>query len=566
MRILEKIANRLTTTRHALWLGAGISSPSGVPTVNVLRTRILQGLGMCNSDIQEYEQTNPPFESLMEVLMSASDCTMLFNVFQGMRPSLCHQVASQLVKRGLVQTICTTNFDTLLEDALHAHDVKFELYTSDKSFSSIDWSTQNVRVIKLHGTILDVDGLFLTIRRVAAQQHIEICKKVIQELFNNENKGGLIILGYSCSDHFDITPAARAVARSDRRVLYVSHDESTLRPATARLHESHPDNPFVDFEATSVTCATNDLLAVVERKLSKSTPLEDIPTSEWQTVVDRWLYSLDQERGKSFRNYIAGLVLKSANLWAKSNKQLNSAIERDLSEEIRPRTLLVMGNNYRDLGQKNKADKILRKAKSLANSKHQIHIEAKILNSLGIVYEDKRQHDTAIQLHLQALSLLDSIKNKQDIQDEELEGKCHGNLGIAYKNRNADGDLSRSLCHHQIAHKLAVRIGDKRSEGRTLGNIGLVYSAMHNVRKAIEYYEQAQTVAESLGDLLHVGIWLINAGEDLADDDPTKACKLLLQSKDIFSKLGQTDLVHQSETLLGQLNIHQSHLQNSHAT
>lgn len=548
MKQLDDIAGTFLTGRHALWVGAGISFASGVPTVNPLRSRILSGLGLDHDDIVEVERAKVPFEALFEVLLSVTDCRELLAVFRGGEPSLGHQVAAQLVKHGLVQTIVTTNFDVLIEDALRSERVEFAVYDSDESYTSINWVDEKARIIKLHGTILDIDELALTIRRVAARQRADLRAKVIVELLENENEGGLVVMGYSCSDHFDVSPAARVAARPDRRITYVAHDSSGACPLIAPLRETHPDNPFAGYDAVSVTCATEEFLSAIWRLLSGGAALPlQAPAPQWEPIVDAWLEIFDRLEMRGFRPYVAGLVLKAANLWTRSNQQLALAISVGLAGDTAARALLATGNNYRDLGEYDQAENILRRAADFARQGGHSQTEARILNSLGIVAEDRGEHDTAINFYGRALKL------SGDVSDRELEGKCHGNLGIAYKNRNADGDLLLALGHHDAAYKVAVEIGDKRSEGRTLGNIGLVYRAKKDVRTACEYYAKARAVAESLGDLLHVGIWLHNAGEDMSDVDPATARTLLARSKDIFANLGQAKFAQQSAEVLKQI-------------
>lgn len=545
MGSLDKVTEALITTRHALWLGAGISVASGVPTVRPLCSRILRGLGLRDSDIEDVVRAGVPFESLFEVLMSVADCTTLFEVFRGERPSLAHKFAARLAKHGLVRTILTTNFDALIEEALSDHGVEFDLFTSDEEFSSIDWASQKLRVIKLHGTIHDIKELVLTIRRVAARYRADVRGKVIRDLIENESDGGLVILGYSCSDHFDVSPAARAVARADRHVLLVSHDDSGATPVDAPLRESHPDNPFAAFNAMSVTCATENLLQATWQALCGHKPPSDQQlTAKWPTIVDSWLVNIDGGGSGGIRPYIAALVLKTSNLWERSNEELKKAIDKGLPNELTSRALLAMGNNYRDMGQHDKAEVTLLRAEGLARQAGQAGVGARILNSLGIVAEDKGERDVAIDFYLRALPLA------CEAADRELEGKCHGNLGIAYKNR---GDITLSLKHHNHAYEVAVDIGDKKSEGRTLGNIGLVYRARGNVEKSCEYYAEARRIAESLGDLLHVGIWLHNSAEDMANQNPIMAEKLLQRAMDIFSALGKNEFSQQSEEIRARL-------------
>jgi len=60
--------------------------------------------------------------------------------------------------------------------------------------------------------------------------------------------------------------------------------------------------------------------------------------------------------------------------------------------------------------------------------------------------------------------------------------------------------------------EIARAIGDRRSEGNTLGNLGIAYAALGNVRQAIAYYEQALAITREIGDRRGEGNALGNLG------------------------------------------------------
>jgi tetratricopeptide (TPR) repeat protein len=47
---------------------------------------------------------------------------------------------------------------------------------------------------------------------------------------------------------------------------------------------------------------------------------------------------------------------------------------------------------------------------------------------------------------------------------------------------------------------ISKEIGDRRSEGIWLGNLGNVFSYLGEVEKAIEYYEQALVIGKQIKD------------------------------------------------------------------
>jgi len=72
-----------------------------------------------------------------------------------------------------------------------------------------------------------------------------------------------------------------------------------------------------------------------------------------------------------------------------------------------------------------------------------------------------------------------------------------GKLGILY---HSLGEVARAIEYHEQALTIAREIGDRRGEGADLGNLGNAYSALGEVARAIEYYEQALTIAREIGD------------------------------------------------------------------
>ena len=359
-----------------------------------------------------------------------------------------------------------------------------------------------------------------------------------------------MILGYSCSDHFDVSPAARSAVQHDAQVLYVAHDSNCDRPVEARLRDFLPDNPFAGFDSTVLSCNTDVLLLTLAQQLPGDSILKVAQKETnwaWEKELEGWLKQLEVAAPAGIRSHIAGLLLKSANLWNRSNEYLYTSLREGVPESGVSRVLLAIGNNCRDSGKANEAAAILRVALHQGRKTKDAQSEARIINSLGIIAEDMGDHERAIDLYRQALDA------SREARDRELEGKCHGNLGIALKNRATGDDLYLALGHHLVALDIAKQIGDKRSEGRTLGNIGLVYRALKNVSTACEYYEAARDVAELLGDILHVGIWLHNMGEDVADDDPDRAKGLLERSAALFTDLGQAEFARESEGVLKRL-------------
>ncbi len=89
------------------------------------------------------------------------------------------------------------------------------------------------------------------------------------------------------------------------------------------------------------------------------------------------------------------------------------------------------------------------------------------------------------------------------------EGNHLGNLGLAY---SALGQVEKAISFYEQALAISREIGDRHGEGAELGNLGLAYSALGQVEKAISFYEQALAISREVGDRRGEGNHLGNLG------------------------------------------------------
>jgi CHAT domain-containing protein/Tfp pilus assembly protein PilF len=84
-----------------------------------------------------------------------------------------------------------------------------------------------------------------------------------------------------------------------------------------------------------------------------------------------------------------------------------------------------------------------------------------------------------------------------------------GNLGVAYESL---GQYERSINYYEQALSIAQEIGDRNMEGSTLGNLGITYDSLGQYATAIDYYEQVLAIAQKIGDRQGEGNHLGNLG------------------------------------------------------
>jgi tetratricopeptide (TPR) repeat protein len=102
-----------------------------------------------------------------------------------------------------------------------------------------------------------------------------------------------------------------------------------------------------------------------------------------------------------------------------------------------------------------------------------------------------------------------TLKAAQILKAKGSEGNALGNLGLAYADL---GEVRKAIEFQEQRIAIAREIGDRRGEGNALGNLGNAYLSLGEVRKAIEFYEQALLIDREFGDRRGEGTALGNLG------------------------------------------------------
>ena len=138
------------------------------------------------------------------------------------------------------------------------------------------------------------------------------------------------------------------------------------------------------------------------------------------------------------------------------------------------------------------------------------------------------------------------------IKDRWKESVSLGNLGLAYDDL---GDVRKAIDCHEQHRALAGKIGDRHGEGNALGNLGLAYFSLGDLRKAIEFYEQSLKLHIKLGNRRGERSAYGNLGLAYFDSgDSRKAIEFHEQCLKLNRELGDQ---HGEATALGNLgNAH----------
>ena len=162
---------------YALLLGSGVSTGAGLPTgwgvVEELVTRIAALEGAVDEARRdaaawwtEHGVGDLRYDTLLERLAPtpAARQGLLAGFFEGedevgdrIAPSRAHHAIAQLVRRGSVRVILTTNFDRLMEQALEAIGISPQVISRPEAVNGMaPLAHAPVTIIKLHGDYKDL--------------------------------------------------------------------------------------------------------------------------------------------------------------------------------------------------------------------------------------------------------------------------------------------------------------------------------------------------------------------------------------------------------------------------
>lgn len=196
------------TPNFTLFLGAGASITSGIRSgrqlieewkndiYNESGVDISQEEFFVNQGRDWYDESNP-YASLFEHRFDLQRQRRLFveKEVADKTPSIGYAYLVNLIERGYFNTIFTTNFDDLLNEAFYRFSfVRPIVCAHDSSISGVTITSSRPKIIKLHGDYL-FDNIKATLRETESLE--QNMRMKFQEFAKDY---GLIVIGYSGQD------------------------------------------------------------------------------------------------------------------------------------------------------------------------------------------------------------------------------------------------------------------------------------------------------------------------------------------------------------------------------
>jgi len=141
----------------------------------------------------------------------------------------------------------------------------------------------------------------------------------------------------------------------------------------------------------------------------------------------------------------------------------------------------------------------------------------------------------------------EALRLYREARIQDREAITLARIGLVY---SALGEKRKALDYYHQALPLFQEVGDRSSEASTLANIGSAYSFLGENEKALEYYEQALPILQEVGDRSDEAATLNLMGEVYSErGENQKALDYYERSLTLSQAVG--DLTREASTLTG---------------
>lgn len=502
---IDDLIEHLTTKEASeiiYFCGAGISRNSGLPlAVSMLQT-ILSKLKLDKDDEPDllYSDGNlaMPFENFMEAFIEHNGDTTLLNVFKLGEPNNNHLFLGRLMAENRINLVATTNFDTLIEQA-HFFYSKESLtsFKSEDDFKSFPGKKRATKtILKIHGCVSEVATIRTTISTITNKILSQQRESVVKEIFeSSEETNCVVILGYSCSDIFDIVSTIENLHSSKAFLVYVEHDSdmTTISDFIIDPISKHTiKNPFVKYNGVRLKCKTEIFIELLWNKYWADFKIDFYREMNWLEIIDTWINSLKTEH---IKYSILGHLFYDLSFFDKTINYCTKSLLINAGKEVKGEgaALSNIGLAYHGKGDYETAFSYFIKAKGIFES-----IDFKLgiatsLNNIGYSYIHKKDKIQSLKWLKKAMRYL----KENDFKESEIcKGYILNSFGTLYYRF---GEYDNSIVYLFLTLDVRQK-GSKLEESRVLAEIGNVYKDKGDILKSISYYKKALAIADKFGN------------------------------------------------------------------
>lgn len=528
----EKLKSILSDEKeYTFLLGAGISMnpPSNLPSARQIVKDLISLFAPSQEINKILEIEGLRYEMVVEGIEEYIDSNLNFlDYFElAKQPNLIHFLIAHAIVNG--QYAITTNFDFFIEYALN------QIVLDQKSILPIITKQEFMEysdpfklnrlkkhaVYKIHGSKKNIitnedtkSSLITTISALGKDRAegqtfaIETYKK---PAVNNLIRGRtLIVMGYSGSDDFDITPTLREFPEL-KRIIWINHIPNVSN--ASKISNTSNTSKTTIYRVVPIQeinqDTTNDL-----KNISNSDKLLISLASDQKTEV----LKIDGDTVEIIKellwnNILPQIPIPQITLDDNNLVGFSEWIKEKYNNVDEVARYKLAWRTYYDVGKYDDAIRVANFGLDLAQKNGNKHDENTFLNDLGLCYDKTSNWDKAIEVYKKAFAIAEELK------DIKKMFAPLNNLGLIYHNI---GKYDDALEIYNDSLKIVRQIGYEDSEGSILNNCARIYSNRGDYEDAIEFFQQSIKIAEKIGNLSQKAIRLNNLGfayKSMKEDD-----------------------------------------------
>lgn len=214
------------------------------------------------------------------------------------------------------------------------------------------------------------------------------------------------------------------------------------------------------------------------------------------------------------------------------NKSLSLYTQLNCQDSI-IKPLNNLGVLYKNRGEYKSSLEIFFKALKLAESiKDKVHLGF-LYNNIGQVFRHSGSYETATEYFIKSLNINEELKNKEGI------ALCNGNLGNLYMNQKQFG---KAIEYYENARTIFKELEQPVYEAHALHNLGLINSENSNYAEAVMYFDLALDIYISQKNELGSAIVFANKAKIYSEEkNYSEALLNSLKAIELLKKYNQKD-------------------------
>ncbi len=490
--------------KYTFLAGAGISmnAPSNIPSARQIVKSLLNICAPEEDQPYILDIKSLGYEIFVEIFQNNVDPNLRFLDYfdQITKPNIIHYFLAMMLKGK--HHVITTNFDYLIELALMKIEDNLEnivLVITKKDYSKYNTPGKNdkLMIYKLHGSKKNIitkentkKSLITTISSLGRDREqgetfaIEPYKK--PAIINLMRDRTLIVLGYSGSDDFDISPTLLELPELNR-IIWISHSTSDTPSIHLINQDVHlEDQSFHQFSSTDQMLI--DLAQNVPYEIYRITGNTSIIAEMiWASIFpnkDKNIYDLISERDTQTTDF----------------KEYISSIYVDITEIDK---LFFAEEVFSIFGLYERALHCIDKGIELATQKNDPDLKIRFIKKMGTIHMAREEYDDALKCREEAIDFYSKINDLSGKADQLLS------IGSIYRSKF---DYDQALKFVKEAYSIHKKLDNTYGLASDLNLLGLIFSRKANKRKALSYYKKGLRYSEINGDLYSKAVFLSNIG------------------------------------------------------